>query len=134
MRMTRKLALVVTVVAALMGAAAPTALAATSAPAACGWIAPLGANYDGGAEYWLSYNTCNANVRGAVKAPNTVNYWHVWVYNENTGAEADAWLLLGGQVYTAAISDLSTYSHVCVQPYSNTNGLVSGPKACTSYY
>lgn len=138
MRMTRKLALVVMVVAALIGGTAATATAATSAtaaPAACGWTAPLGGNEyaNGTTEYWLSYNTCNRTVRGGAIVQDTDFNWHLWVYNETNGNTAATWVEIGTG-YTAAISDANTLSHVCIQPYSFLTGAVTGAKVCTGYY
>jgi hypothetical protein len=144
MRLARKAAVVVMTAAASIGGSAATAAAATSAPAAapaaCGWQAPLGGNYYANeVEYWLSFNTCNRTVRGAIdvlKANDTD--WELWVYNEDTGAEKVIWVdsndpNQAGNQYTAAIGDAGTESHVCVQPYGY-NGKSEGVKACTGYY
>jgi hypothetical protein len=144
MRLARKAAVVVMTAAASIGGSAATATAATSAPAAtpaaCGWTAPLGGNYYAGeAEYWLSYNTCNRTVRGAVEVLKaTSTNWQLWVYNEDTGAEKVIVVdsndpNQAGNQYTVPISDAGTESHVCVQPYGY-NGQAQGTKACTGYY
>jgi opacity protein-like surface antigen len=142
--MARKVALAVMAVAASIGGPAATATAATSAPAAsaaCGWTAPLGANYFGNdpqtAEYWLSFNTCNRTVRGAfINGPQDSGVkWELWVYNENSGQESYVWFYTSGSgnIYTGAINDAGTKSHVCVQPY-DPDGSPAAIKNCTGYY
>ena len=57
----------------------------------------------------------------------------VWVYNENTGAEAKAYIQSGQHsATTGEIGDQNTKSHACMIPQL-ANGS-NGPKTCTGYY
>jgi hypothetical protein len=128
------------VAAASIGGTAATATAATSAPAAsCGWTAPSGPEYyilskGGTADFWLSYDTCDGSVRGAMTQNSTNNVWELWVYNKTTGASATKWVsAVNENQYTSTIDGSGDYSHVCVQPYKKS-GALTGAKICTDYY
>ena len=57
----------------------------------------------------------------------------VWVYNENSGAEAKAYIQSGQHsATTGEISDQDTKSHACMLP-KLANGS-NGPKTCTGYF
>ncbi len=121
--------------------AATSAPATRSAPAVCGWTEPLGSDsYYGLANFWLSYNTCNRDVRGggeALLADEVV--WHLWVWNEDTNVTETMYIdsddpnQVGNQ-YTAATSDAGTESHVCIMPYHLFGGGAAGVKSCTGWY
>jgi hypothetical protein len=128
------------VVAVAIGGTAVTAAASTSAPAVtCAWTAPQGPAYyilskGGTADYWLSYDTCDGNVRGAMTQNSKNNEWHLWVFNETTGATVTKWVTaVNENQYTAPITASGDYSHVCVQPYTKS-GVLTGNKVCTAYY
>lgn len=141
MRLARGVAVAAAAVAVSIGVPATTAVAATgleaAVSAACGWKAPLGGNWtDQNDEYWLSYNTCDSSVRGAISTAGdmTPYYWKVWVYSKQ-GYLASAWDGAGnGNVYTPPIPDANTQSHVCVQPFNAINGTATESKVCTGYY
>lgn len=55
----------------------------------------------------------------------------VWVYNENTGAIARAYIQPGQHsATTGEINDAGTMSHACMLPHLANGG--TGPKTCTS--
>lgn len=57
----------------------------------------------------------------------------VWVYNENTGAEAKAYIQSGqNSATTGEINDAGTLSHACMLPHLASGG--TGPKTCTGYF
>jgi Protein of unknown function (DUF2690) len=57
----------------------------------------------------------------------------VWVYNQNSGAEATAYIESGQHsATTGEVSDNGTKSHACILPHL-ANGS-TGPKTCTSYF
>ena len=140
MRIAQKAACLGLMVGASIGAPAVAASASISAPAAaCGWTAPQGPAYyllskGGTADYWLSYDTCDGNVRGAMTQNSKNNEWQLWVFNETTGVTVSKWVTAVNQnQYTAPVTASGDYSHVCVQPYTK-GGVLTGNKACTAYY
>jgi anaerobic selenocysteine-containing dehydrogenase len=121
--------------AATVAPAASAAKIATVSAAACGWTDPLKSNSYNGVQYWLSYNTCDRTVRGAMIIRSGSSDWHLWVYNENTGGSEDiSSNVHNTTIYTAAIADAGTRSRVCVQPITPGTGKPTGGKSCTGYY
>jgi hypothetical protein len=53
---------------------------------------------------------------------------YMWVWNENTGAQASAYINSGNNNYTGAINDNGTKSHACMVPVYDKS-----IKVCTTF-